>query len=150
MGPDIKQGGEVYIYFPMPSKTSKYYEKTLNESFKQRGDNSGQFIIKVENPIVDGKMNNIHYSEYTTFLNIRVDRAMPYIWIGAAISMIGLIMGFYWHHRRIWLRVDEDKLSLGAHTNKNSFGLRADVASALGRTGIEVLPKSLDNRRNLR
>ncbi|MCD9021246.1 cytochrome c biogenesis protein ResB [Cohnella silvisoli] len=148
-GPDIQAKGDVYIYFPMPSEKSKYYEKILNESFKQRGDNTGRFTIKVENPIVDGKMNNIKYSEYTTYLNIRVDKAMPYIWVGAAISMIGLIMGFYWQHRRIWLRIDEDKLSLGAHTNKNSFGLRADVAWALGRTGIEVPPKSLDNRRNL-
>jgi cytochrome c biogenesis protein len=149
-GPDVQTKGEIYIYFPMPNDKSKYYQKILNESFKERGDNSGKFTFQVENPIVDGKMNNIKYSEYTTYLNIRVDRAMPYIWVGAAISMIGLIMGFYWQHRRIWLRIDEDKLSLGAHTNKNSFGLRADVASALGRTGIEVPPKSLDNRRNLR
>jgi cytochrome c biogenesis protein len=147
-GPDVQSKGEIYIYFPMPNDKSKYYQKILNESFKERRDNSGKFTFQVENPMVDGKMNNIKYSEYTTYLNIRVDRAMPYIWVGAAISMIGLIMGFYWQHRRIWLRFDEDKLSLGAHTNKNSFGLRADVASALGRTGIEVLPKSLDNRRN--
>ncbi|RED60493.1 cytochrome c biogenesis protein ResB [Cohnella lupini] len=149
-GPGLASKGEIYIYFPMPSETSKYYEKILNDSFKQRGDNTGKLAIRVENPIVDGKMNNIKYSEYTTYLNIRVDRAMPYIWVGAAISMIGLIMGFYWQHRRIWLRIDGDKLSLGGHTNKNSFGLRADVTWALGRTGIEVSPKSLDNRRNLR
>ncbi|TFE29953.1 cytochrome c biogenesis protein ResB [Cohnella luojiensis] len=149
-GPEIRPEGEVYIYFPMPSEKSKYYEQLFNESFKQRGDNTGKFAIKVENPIVDGKMNNIKYSEYTTYLNIRMDKAMPYIWVGAAISMIGLIMGFYWQHRRIWLRFDDDKLSLGGHTNKNSFGLRADVAWALGRAGIEVTPKSLDNRRNLR
>ncbi|WP_373233142.1 cytochrome c biogenesis protein ResB [Cohnella sp.] len=148
-GPDLASNGEVYVYFPMPNANSKYYEKILNDSFKQRGDNTGRFTFRVENPIVDGKMNNINFSEYTTYLNIRVDRAMPFIWVGAAISMIGLIMGFYWQHRRIWLRLDGDKLSLGAHTNKNSFGLRADVASALGRTGIEVPPKSLDNRRNL-
>lgn len=148
-GPELAAKGEIYIYFPMPSADSKYYQKILNDSFMQRGDNTGKFTFQVENPIVDGKMNNIKYSEYYTYLNIRVDRAMPYIWVGAAISMIGLIMGFYWQHRRIWLRIDGDKLSLGAHTNKNSFGLRADVASALSRTGIDVLPKSLDNRRNL-
>ncbi|BBI33157.1 cytochrome c biogenesis protein ResB [Cohnella abietis] len=147
-GPGLQEKGEIYIYFPMPSEKSKYFETIINDSFKQRGDNTGTFNIKVENPIVNGKMNNIEYSEYTTYLNIRVDKAMPYIWVGAAISMLGLVMGFYWQHRRIWLRIDGDKLSLGAHTNKNSFGLRADVAWALGRTGIEVLPKSLDNRRN--
>jgi cytochrome c biogenesis protein len=149
-GPGVQEQGEVYIYFPLPNETSKYYEQILNESFKQRGDSTGRFALKVENALVDGKMNNIKYSEYTTYLNIRVDKAMPYIWVGAAISMIGLVMGFYWQHRRIWLRIDGDKLSLGGHTNKNSYGLRADVAGALGASGIEVDPKALDNRRNAR
>ncbi|XID94226.1 cytochrome c biogenesis protein ResB [Paenibacillaceae bacterium WGS1546] len=149
-GPGTQAGGELYVYFPMPNEKSKYYEQILNDSFVQRGDSAGRFAIQVENPLVDGKMNNIKYSEYTTFLNIRVDKAMPYVWVGAAISMIGLVMGFYWQHRRIWLRIDGDKLSLGGHTNKNSYGLRADVAWALGKTGIEVDPKSLDNRRNTR
>jgi len=149
-GPDVQEKGEIFIYFPMPSEKSKYYEQILNESFKTRGDSTGRFSLKVENPIVDGKMNNIEFSEYTTFLNIRMDKAMPYIWVGAAISMIGLVMGFYWQHRRIWLRIDDGKLSLGGHTNKNSFGLRADVAWALGKVGTEVDPKSLDNRGNVR
>jgi len=149
-GPDVQDKGELHIYFAMPSEKSKYYESILNESFKQRGDSSGRFSIQVENPIVDGKMNNIEYSAFTTYLNIRMDRAMPYVWVGAAISMIGLIMGFYWQHRRIWVRIDGDSLSLGGHTNKNTYGLRADVAGALGKTGIAVDPKTLDNRRNVR
>ena len=70
---------------------------------------------------------------------------MPFIWIGAAISMIGLIMGFYWQHRRIWLRIDNGVLTLGAHTNKNWYGMRGDVAAALSRMNIQVDPKSLDN-----
>jgi len=149
-GPGVQEKGEIYIYFPMPSEKSKYYEKILNESFQARGDSTGRFSVQVENPIVDGKMNNIEYSEYTTYLNIRMDKAMPYIWVGAAISMIGLVMGFYWQHRRIWLRIDGGRLTLGGHTNKNSYGLRADVAWALGKIGSPVDPKSLDNRRNER
>jgi len=149
-GPDLQASGEIYIYFPMPDETSKYYQQALNEYYVKNGMSTGKFAFKVENPIVDGKMNNVKYSEFITYLNIRVDKAMPYIWVGAAISMLGLVMGFYWQHRRIWLRIDNGTLSLGAHTNKNTYGLRAEVASALGRTGIDVPPKSLDNRRNLR
>ena len=70
---------------------------------------------------------------------------MSYIWIGAAISMIGLIMGFYWQHRRIWLRIDDDVLVLGAHTNKNWFAMRKEVADTLKYTGLNVDPKELDN-----
>jgi cytochrome c biogenesis protein len=69
---------------------------------------------------------------------------MPYVWVGAAISMIGLIMGFYWHHRRIWLRIDNGRLAIGAHTNKNWFGVRKEVAQILHKSGIEVDPKTLE------
>lgn len=150
IGTDLMADGETYIYFPMPSEESKGYQKILNDYYVKNGLSSGKFAFKVEKAQSGGKMVNVTFSEYSTYLNIRKDKAMPYIWFGAAISMIGLIMGFYWQHRRVWLRIDDGTLSLGAHTNKNSYGLRADVAWALARTGIEVLPKSLDNRRNLR
>lgn len=149
-GPDLQPEGEMYIYFPMPSDESKSYQQLFNEYYVKNGLSSGNFAFQVEKAGSGGKMVNVTFSEYTTYLNIRKDLAMPYIWIGAAISMIGLIMGFYWQHRRIWLRIDDGILSLGAHTNKNSYGMRADVAWALGKTGIEVPPKSLDNRRNSR
>ena len=58
---------------------------------------------------------------------------MPYIWVGAGISMFGLLLGSYWQHRRIWLRVDNGRLTLGAHTNKNNYGMRAEVAVRLAR-----------------
>jgi cytochrome c biogenesis protein len=59
--------------------------------------------------------------------------------------MIGLVMGFYWQHRRIWLRIDGGQLNLGAHTNKNWYGLKNEVASALKQMDITVDPKSLEN-----
>lgn len=88
-------------------------------------------------------MQDVQIASYTSYLNIRVDKAMPYIWNGAAISMIGLVMGFYWQHRRIWLRIDGRRLSLGAHTNKNWYGIRNEVVGALTKCVIEVNAKSL-------
>jgi cytochrome c biogenesis protein len=93
-------------------------------------------------------MDNVHFAEASTYLNVRKDKALTYVWYGAAISMLGLLLGSYWQHRRIWLRIDDGKLSLGAHTNKNWYGMRADVAYALRKTGIDVEPKSLDNGGN--
>ena len=143
-GPGLDESGEIYIYFPLPNAEDKQLQQMINASFQKSGNNSGRFSFEV------GKMENVSFSEYTTYLNVRVDRAMPYIWVGAAISMIGLVMGFYWHHRRVWLRIDDGILTLGAHTNKNTFGIRSEVAGALKKTGIEVDPKALDNRRNTR
>jgi cytochrome c biogenesis protein len=131
-GPGLAGGGEPYIYFPRQIDKQAFRQDEIN----------GAISKKIE--LAVGSMEGVQIAEYTSYLNIRVDKAMPYIWVGAAISMIGLIMGFYWQHRRIWLRIDEGKLILGAHTNKNWFGIRNEVAAALAKGGIEVTPKSLE------
>jgi cytochrome c biogenesis protein len=52
----------------------------------------------------------------------------------------------YWQHRRIWVRVDDGQLLLGAHTNKNWYSLRNDVQWALASVDIEVEQQALDNK----
>ncbi|MFD0958777.1 cytochrome c biogenesis protein ResB [Paenibacillus chungangensis] len=132
-GPGLLPEGEPYMYFPMQKDKVRFSQDTINRELSEK--------IEIR---VDG-MENVEFSEASTYLNVRVDRALPYIWIGAAFSMIGLLMGSYWQHRRIWLRVDDSELALGAHTNKNWFGMRQDVAAVLKKTGIDIDPKSLDN-----
>ncbi|WP_028610492.1 cytochrome c biogenesis protein ResB [Paenibacillus harenae] len=135
-GPGLDPAGEPYLYFPMQKDKVKFSQDTINAAVAAK--------IEIR---VDG-MENVDFSEASTYLNVRMDRALPYVWVGAAFSMIGLLMGSYWQHRRIWLRIDNGELSLGAHTNKNWYGMRSDVATALQKTGIAVDPKSLDNGGN--
>ncbi|MBO9606411.1 MAG: cytochrome c biogenesis protein ResB [Paenibacillaceae bacterium] len=130
-GPNLAASGEPFLYFPREIDKQEFRQNDVN----------GAVGAKVE--IAAGSMENVEIAGYTSYLNIRVDKAMPYIWTGAAISMLGLIMGFYWQHRRVWLRVDKGHLALGGHTNKNWYGIRTEVASALGKTGIYLEPKSL-------
>lgn len=135
-GPGLPEAGQPYMYFPMQKDKEKFGQDQIN------GALASKFEIKV-----DG-MQNVNFSEASTSLNVRVDKALNFVWVGAAISMIGLLMGSYWQHRRIWLRIDDGQLSLGAHTNKNWYGMRADVAGALQKIGVTVDPKSLDNGGN--
>ncbi|WP_042162611.1 cytochrome c biogenesis protein ResB [Paenibacillus gorillae] len=135
-GPGLPEKGQPYMYFPMQKDKEKFGQDQLNASIADKLE------IKVQG------MENVDFSEASTYLNVRMDKALPYVWIGATISMIGLLMGSYWQHRRIWLRIDNGQLSLGAHTNKNWYGMRADVAAALRQQGITVDPKSLDNGGN--
>ena len=93
-------------------------------------------------------MDDVKISESISYLNVRKDTALPFIWIGAAISMVGLVMGFYWQHRRIWLKIDGSMLLLGAHTNKNWYGLRHEVARALNDSHIQVDAKTIDRGGN--
>jgi cytochrome c biogenesis protein len=131
-GPGLAENGDVYMYFPRQIDKVAFHQDEINGAIGAKLDLSVP------------SMKGVEIANYTSFLNIRVDRAMPYIWVGAAIAMLGLIMGFYWQHRRIWLRIDDDMLSLGGHTNKNWFGLRKEAVKALNNLGIQVDAKALE------
>lgn len=132
-GPGLPEDGQPYMYFPREIDKERFQQDAINGAFADK------FELKVNG------MENVDFAASTSYLNIRVDKAMPFIWFGAGISVIGLVLGFYWQHRRIWLRIDGRTLSLGAHTNKNWYGMRKEVASFLKQMDIEVDPKSLEN-----
>jgi cytochrome c biogenesis protein len=74
----------------------------------------------------------------STGLMVRVDKSLPVILFGGVISMIGLVMGFYWHHRRVWARAEEDRLYIGAHTNKNWYSLERELKLLGEFDGLQV------------
>ncbi|NMO96938.1 cytochrome c biogenesis protein ResB [Paenibacillus lemnae] len=135
-GPDLPEDGVQYFYFPKQIDKERFQQDALN---KQLGGGELRFNLEV------GSMEDVELSQSTTYLNIRIDKAMPFVWVGAGIGMLGLVLGFYFQHRRIWLRVDDGKLTLGAHTNKNWFGLRKEISSILKQMDLEVDEKSLVN-----
>jgi len=135
-GPDLAPDGEAYMYFPLEKDKARFSQNIINRELADKIE------IKVQG------MENVDFSSATSFLNVRVDKAVKFLWVGAIISMLGLLLGTYWQHRRIWLRIDGQQLTLGAHTNKNWYGMRADTAFALEKVGIKVDPKLLDNGGN--
>lgn len=81
-------------------------------------------------------------------LTVRKDYTLPLFGLGAAIFMIGVIQGMYWHHRRIWLHPKGDTLLLAAHTNKNWYGVKKDIEKAVSGTNIKQVDdqQELDNK----
>jgi cytochrome c biogenesis protein len=71
-------------------------------------------------------------------LMVRKDKAVPLIYFGAFIFMVGVVMGFFWQHRRIWVQCSEHHLHLAGHTNKNWFGLRRDVQRLLEQMKLPI------------
>lgn len=133
-GPNLPANGEPYMYFPREVDKVNFRQDEIN------GAAGSQWDISVNS------MQDVEIANYTSFLNIRKDLALPYIWSGSALFMIGVIMGLYWQHRRIWIRIDGGQaLTLGAHTNKNWYGIRNEVASALRAVGLQADPKQLAN-----
>ncbi|ASA22958.1 cytochrome c biogenesis protein ResB [Paenibacillus donghaensis] len=135
-GPQLPAEGQQYFYFPKQNDKSRFQQGSIND--KLGGEDR---FLELE---VEG-MEDVDFSESTTYLNVRIDRAMPYVWVGAGIVMLGLVLGFYWQHRRIWLIVENGELVLGGHTNKNWFGFRREIVSILHRIELSVDEQSLDN-----
>ncbi|RNB58607.1 cytochrome c biogenesis protein ResB [Brevibacillus gelatini] len=71
-------------------------------------------------------------------LNVRIDKAVPLIYFGSFIFMIGVVMGFFWQHRRIWVQTQDETVLLAAHTNKNWFGLRREVDGLVDQLQLPV------------
>lgn len=136
-GPDLPEDGAQYIYFPKQIDKERFQQDAINE---QLGGVQSKLRLDVLG------MEDVDFIEASSYLNIRVDRAMPFVWVGLGIVMLGLVIGFYWQHRRIWLRVDGRQLTLGGHTTKNWFGMRREVSAFLQSMGVEADEKSLENR----
>lgn len=136
-GPDLPEEGSQYIYFPKQVDKERFQQDAINE---QLGGVQSKLRLDVLG------MEDVDFIEASSYLNIRVDRAMPFVWLGLGIVMLGLVLGFYWQHRRIWLRVDGRQLTLGGHTTKNWFGMRREVSTFLQSMGVEADEKSLENR----
>lgn len=137
-GPDLPKEGIQYFYFPKQIDKERFNQAAINAQLA-----GGEELVSLD--VLS--MDDVDFAASTTYLNIRVDKAMPLIWVGCFIGMIGLIMGFYFTHRRIWIRIDDGILTLGAHTNKNWFGLRKEVSAIFKEMNMEVDEKSLENNR---
>ena len=97
--------------------------------------------LDIEENKYEINLKRMHLTNESGLL-IRTERGLWVILLGGIISMIGLVMGFYWNHRRVWVRWMEGKLLIGAHTNKNWFGLRRELEQAAKRANIPLAQSS--------
>ncbi len=51
---------------------------------------------------------------------IKSDAGIALVWVGAAVTLIGIILSLYVPHKRIWIKFCEERITLGAISNKNS------------------------------
>lgn len=148
---------EVMEYFP-----NFYFDDKGNPATRNRLPDNPAFIFKMYSPAVpDGEVSFVGIqmnaeplgeNQYkmafedietrnATGLTVRLDRTLGIIIAGGIIFMLGVIQGSYWNHRRIWIQRTDDKLIVAAHTNKNWFGLKREIASMFAGT---ILPIPID------
>ncbi len=75
-------------------------------------------------------------------LTIRKDKTIPFLFIGGMIFMLGVAIGSYWAHRRLWVEeLPDGTVRLAAHTNKNWFGMKKEMDAV---TAFAHLPAYID------
>ena len=75
-------------------------------------------------------------------LTIRMDKTIPILGIGGIIFLLGVAIGSYWNHRRVWIeQLADGKIRLAAHTNKNWFSIKKDLDAV---TEHAKLPQYID------
>ncbi|MEK5231314.1 cytochrome c biogenesis protein ResB [Lysinibacillus sp. FSL K6-0232] len=79
-------------------------------------------------------------------ITVRKDRTIPILFVGGVIFMLGVAIGSYWNHRRLWLQVEPDgRVLMAAHVNKNMFSMKKDLDAV---TAFAALPSYKDQLEN--
>jgi cytochrome c biogenesis protein len=72
-----------------------------------------------------------------TGLAIHSNKTIPILFIGGGIFMLGLVIGSYFSHRRIWLELLPDgSVRYAAHTNKNWSAIKKDLDNLVASTHL--------------
>jgi cytochrome c biogenesis protein len=127
-GPGLPEEGANYLYFPREIDKVRFHQDEINQAV-----GVGKLL-----KISADSMEDVEIAAYTSVLSVRSDRSVPYMLLGGAIAMAGLIMGFYWQHRRIWVRIEGNGVIVAAHTNKHWHSMKREVAQVLEGAGLEA------------
>ncbi|PKR78886.1 cytochrome C biogenesis protein [Halalkalibacillus sediminis] len=128
------------------SSDSKYPRNPgiiFNLSGPENEDGERFFYLEQEVlPLSEGGVYDVSYSDSELItasgLSVKKDRTLWMFGLGAAIFLIGVSQGLYWHHRRIWIQPKEKGILLAAHTNKNWHGIKQDIEQSIEKTKINM------------
>ena len=57
--------------------------------------------------------------KWRTGLQVAKDPGVWIVWLGCCLMVAGIFMAFFLSHRRIWVRIENGRVSIGGATNKN-------------------------------
>lgn len=127
---EIDENGTLISETPVPTNPAFVFEVAA-------GDTSELSLLQIMNStdITQDNEYSIKFVEaeehMASVLTLKKDLSMPIIATGFVIFLIGLFIGSYINHRRIWINAEGDTMKIAAHTNKNYFGLKKEMNAAL-------------------
>ncbi|MCO4325242.1 cytochrome c biogenesis protein ResB [Mammaliicoccus sciuri] len=75
-------------------------------------------------------------NQWATVLAVKKDLTLPILFTGFVIFLLGLAVGSYINHRRIWINTDNGEFNIAAHTNKNYYGFSKEINQVLDKHHI--------------
>ncbi|MGZ4879468.1 MAG: cytochrome c biogenesis protein ResB [Halobacteriota archaeon] len=58
---------------------------------------------------------------------IKNDTGIPLVWTGAAVTLLGITLSLYISHKRLWIKVYKEQITLGAMSNKSVARFLKDI-----------------------
>jgi cytochrome c biogenesis protein ResB len=58
---------------------------------------------------------------------IKNDTGIALVWAGAAVSLLGIMLSLYIPHKRVWIKLYKEQITLGAISNKNATRFLRDI-----------------------
>ncbi|MFA7746153.1 cytochrome c biogenesis protein ResB [Salinicoccus roseus] len=140
---EVADNGTLVSATPVPTNPAFVFEVT-------NGQESELSLLQIMNStdITENNEYNIRFvgaeEHIATVLTVKKDHTIPFIATGFIIFLIGLSVGSYINHRRIWIKADDDFM-LAAHTNKNYFGMKREINDVLESNGLQAVNDKLDD-----
>ncbi|TKI61948.1 cytochrome C biogenesis protein [Lysinibacillus mangiferihumi] len=130
----------------VPNNPAFLFKMTTPETPK--GETSFVAIKQTLEPLGENqykmKFESVETRDMSGF-TIRKDRTIPILFVGGIIFMIGVAIGSYWNHRRLWLQVEPDgHVLMAAHVNKNMFSMKKDLDAVTAFAGLPQYKDQLE------
>ena len=76
-------------------------------------------------------------NQWATVLAVKKDLTLPILLTGFIIFLIGLAVGSYINHRRVWVSANDGEFNIAGHTNKNYYGFSKEINQVLDKHNIQ-------------
>ena len=111
------------------------------------GREADRAVIEINNPMkYDGMtIYQTSYARdalgkyYSGFQLVR-DPGVPVVWAGFILLMAGLFLSFFFHHRQIWITVEDGRIFIGGTSNKDIQGFMREYGGIIKSFMQEVEP----------
>lgn len=145
-------GSQAPTHFNYDFSLSSFTEPVLKSvasmvRIVRNGQEQARAAVEINKPLKYGDLTiyQIGYAKdpagrvYTVFQVVN-DPGIPLVWAGFILLLLGLFLSFFFYHRQIWIRVEDDRIVVGGFSNKDMAGFMREYSGVVKRFVQEIEP----------